>query len=53
MIDDDLSSDVQRKFNQETTNIQMSIQSQKREQTTLRLEIKHLRVSKDFDGLLY
>uniref|UniRef100_A0A0K8TJ05 Coiled-coil domain-containing protein 39 n=1 Tax=Lygus hesperus TaxID=30085 RepID=A0A0K8TJ05_LYGHE len=43
MIEDDLSSDVQRRFIQETTNIQMSIQSQKREQTTLRLEIKHLR----------
>lgn len=45
MLEEELSSELHKKFTQESTNIQMSIQSQKREQTTLRIEIKNLRVS--------
>ncbi|CAB0003725.1 unnamed protein product [Nesidiocoris tenuis] len=45
LAEEDESADLQRKFAEDSAILQTSIQAQKKEHATLRLEIKHLRVS--------
>ncbi|CAB0015086.1 unnamed protein product [Nesidiocoris tenuis] len=47
LAEEDESADLQRKFAEDSAILQTSIQAQKKEHATLRLEIKHLRIAQE------